>query len=207
MPITRSQHREIERKKREEIERNNAIRTAIEASRSRLPTTLDYIQLGMNNLNTNDDYSLNVSTKIKAYHHGRPLGREHTDPMEQPLNIDPVIKSDLKIPEFTAAKLQAYKIKRSENMYEPPNEAGCFTYSTTFNSSGESTTELSITRDPFRSLSLSSDIDEMKFRINSDESISVERRQSTSEGGSTVDQTDSSANEEYSIHDQSSPVP
>ena len=161
----------------------------------------------MNNLNTNDDCLLNVSTKIKAYRHGRPLGREHTDPMDQPFNIDPVIKNDLKIPEFTAAKLQAYKIKRSENMYEPLNEADLFTHSTTFNSSGESTTELSVTRDPFRSLSLSSDIDEMKFRINSDESISVERRQSISEGGSTVDQTDSSTNEEYSIHDQSSPVP
>ncbi|CEP10499.1 hypothetical protein [Parasitella parasitica] len=209
MPITRSQQREIDRKEREAKQETVSLRTAVEASLTKWPAGLDRLEKKMNDLNTSDDLLLHNAHQNKKYHQGRPLGREHTDPMNQPQNMDPPSISDTsKVPKFTAAAIKKYQAHRLESMfYTQSSDTEASTNSTTFisHSSGDSTTVLSFPRDPLSSLTVNSELDELRLRHNSDDLIQVvERRLSAS---STTYQTDSSTTENFSISDRHSPVP
>ncbi|KAI8638007.1 hypothetical protein BD408DRAFT_423671 [Parasitella parasitica] len=209
MPKTRSQQREIDRKEREAKQEKELLRSAIETSLAKWPASLDRLEKNINTLSTNDDLSFNTAPQNTKYHQGRPLGREHTDPMNQPFNTDrPSISDTSNVPKFTAAAVKAYQAHRRESMFnaygsdtDPSAESATFIS----NSSGDSTTVLSLPRDPLSSLTVNSELDELRFRNNSNDLIQiVERRQSVS---SVTYQTDSSTTENFSISDRPSPVP
>ncbi|GAN10787.1 hypothetical protein MAM1_0401c10335 [Mucor ambiguus] len=215
MAITRSQQREIERRQREEYaareqeeaEKRHALRMAVKASLDSMPESLRSLERNMSNLNTNDDISVATTTTTTMhgmYKLGRLAGREHTNPLDQPLNMDPVSKTDTQgLPKFSKAQIEAYNAQRQESMFAAISDTDISANSATYisNSSGGSGSAVTqVPRERLSSLSLESDLDSLEHRATNSPiavRITEERRESVS----TQEHTDSTATyEEFSIN-------
>lgn len=185
----------------------HALQMAVRASLNSLPESLGSLERNMSTLNTNDDISVATSTTTTAhgmYKLGRLVGREHTNPSDQPLNMDRVSKTDTQIVfDFSAAQTAAYKAQRRKLMYaaisDTETSANSATYISNSSESSGSTMGL-VPKERLSSLSLASDLDYQECRATSSvitAQITEERRVSVS----TSEHTDSTVtNDEFSIN-------
>jgi len=211
MPITRSQQREIDRREQEERQRRRELRMGIQASLASLPASLISLEENMNNLNTSDDIGLATSHSIirTPHRNGRLLGRIHTDPLDRPLNMSPVERTDTHmVPKFTSASESKYKENRRESMFGVASDTDTSANSATYrsNSSGSSSTEVRLPKERLSNLSMVSELDILEYRATSNEAreITEVRRNSLS----ILEQTDSTTTyDEFSINTERHTMP
>ncbi|KAL9543140.1 hypothetical protein MBANPS3_008259 [Mucor bainieri] len=211
MAITRSQQREIDRRQQEECarreqeeaEKRHALKMAVKASLESMPESLKLLERDMSNLNTNDDIS--VATTTTTTMHSIIANREHTNPLDQPLNTAPVSKADTQRPlEFSAAQKAAYKAQRQDCMFaavsDPETSANSATYISN-SSGGGSSTAIHVPKERLSSVSLESDMDSLEYRATSTTVVAVQITEERRESVSTQSHTDStSAYDEFSIN-------
>ncbi|KAK4509561.1 uncharacterized protein ATC70_007914 [Mucor velutinosus] len=207
MAITRSQQREIDRRQRKVAEKRHALRMAVKASLDSMPESFKSLEKNMSELNTNDDISVATATTTTThgmYTLGRLAGREHTNPSDQPLNMDPVSKADTQgLFEFSEAQKAAYEAQCQESMYAHISDTDASENSATYisNSSGGSGSVMDhLPKKRLSSLSLVSELDHLEYRGTNrviDVQITEERRESVS----TQEHTDSTtAHDDFSIN-------
>ncbi|KAF1796820.1 hypothetical protein V8B55DRAFT_1548028 [Mucor lusitanicus] len=220
MAITRSQQRAIDRQQEERAKREqqesskkHALVMAVKASLEAVPESLGWLERNMSNLNTNDDISVATATTTtmhKLYNLGRLANREHTNDLDQPLNMAPVKKSDTEgLFEFSAAQQAAYREQRRESMFAHVSDTDASANSATYmsNSSGGSGSAMGyVPKKRLSSLSLESELDLLENSETVSSSVVAiqiaERRESVStqaHTGSTVNYDEFSVNTEHHV--------
>ncbi|KAL9542530.1 hypothetical protein PS6_009750 [Mucor atramentarius] len=176
----------------------------IQASLASLPASLISLEENMNSLNTSDDIGLATSNSIirTPHRNGRPLGRIHTDPLDRPLNMNPVERTDTQmVPRFTSASESKYKENRRESMYGVASDTDISANSATYrsNSSGSSSAEVHMPKERLK-------LDILEYRTTSNETREIVevRRNSLS----ILEQTDSTTTyDEFSINTERHTMP